>query len=136
MNKNNKIFLLTAKSFSKQKCFFNDYLYVIIFIIFIIPINSQSNSISEINLVIIGNGTQKILSDEYYLAPSEILINGEPYNDNIAKIINILGNDGNNITIKFNKKIETCENMFNGLSNIKEIDLSGFDASNVKNLDF
>ena len=37
----------------------------------------------------------------------------------------------NNVTIKFDTQIESCENMFNGLLSIIEIDLSKFDASNV-----
>ena len=40
----------------------------------------------------------------------------------------------NNVTIKFDEKITSCANMFYGLQNIIEIDLSSLDISNVKNM--
>ena len=42
--------------------------------------------------------------------------------------------NGNNVTLIFNDEITSCENMFKGLSNIIEIDLSFFDFSKVKNM--
>ena len=43
-------------------------------------------------------------------------------------------NVSNNITIKFEDDIDSCENMFFALNNIIEIDLSNFDASKVVNM--
>ena len=61
-----------------------------------------------------------------------MIINGNPgICEN--KICN-LNNDLNNITIRFNEEIKTCENMFYDLHNIIEIDLSNFDGSKVTNM--
>ena len=43
--------------------------------------------------------------------------------------------DVNNITLIFNEEINSCKNMFKGLSNIIEIDVSFFDFSHVTNMD-
>ena len=40
----------------------------------------------------------------------------------------------NNITIIFDDDINSCENMFKDLLNIKEVDLSNFDASKVTSM--
>ena len=82
---------------------------------------------SEINLVIQGPGNFNILSDSFYLNPSNIIINGD-----IKPSCNksyYLGNMLNNVTIKFDKQLESLENMFKDLNNIIEIDLSKLDTS-------
>ena len=144
MLKNKTISFLIRKTFKKKNSFILQ-LYVLLNIIFIISSTSQSdkmirkkNYLSEIHLVIQGNGIQKILSDEFNFKSSdisEILINNEHYNS-ISNTINELENEENSITIKFNKEIDSCENMFKGLQNITEIDLSQFCSSNVKNMSF
>ena len=45
-------------------------------------------------------------------------------------------NDENNITMKWNNALTNCSYMFYGLSNIKEIDLSYFDFSQVTDMTF
>ena len=45
-------------------------------------------------------------------------------------------NDENNITMKWNNALTDCSRMFYGLSNIKEIDLSYFDFSQVTEMTF
>ena len=90
---------------------------------------------SEIHLVIQGSGQQKLLDDLYSgVEPSEVLVNGVK-DDSCSKTCNLVG-DRNNITLKFNTQIESCRSMFSGLGNIIEIDLSNFDASNVKDMRF
>ena len=42
----------------------------------------------------------------------------------------------NNIIIKFDPETESCKGMFQGLEKIKEADLSNFDASHVKSMDY
>ena len=86
---------------------------------------------SEIHLIIKSNGEgeQKILNNTFYLNPSEVIINGETKNTcgkNCA-----LKEGLNNVTIKFNGLINSCENMFKELNNIIEIDLSNLDTSDV-----
>ena len=48
----------------------------------------------------------------------------------MLKTCNLVG-DKNNITLIFDTQIESCYEMFDGLTNIIEIDLSNFDASKV-----
>ena len=88
---------------------------------------------SEIRLVIQGNGVQKLLNDYYFhIEPSEVLVNGKK-DDSCSKTCNLKG-DKNNITLRFNTSISSCDGMFYGLKNIIEIDLSDFDASNSKTM--
>ena len=89
---------------------------------------------SEIHLVIQGSGEQQLLKDSFSVEPSEVLVNGVK-DDSCSKTCNLVG-DRNNITLKFNTQIESCRSMFSGLGNIIEIDLSNFDASNVKDMRF
>ena len=84
---------------------------------------------SEIHLVIQGSGKQKLLSDYFYIEPSEVLVNGVK-DDSCKKTCNLVGYK-NNITLKFDTQIESCSSMFSYLDNIIEIDLSNFYASKV-----
>jgi len=45
-----------------------------------------------------------------------------------------LASGRNNITLVFEDEVTSCERMFYVLTNIKEIDLSGFDSSKVTNM--
>ena len=80
-------------------------------------------------MIIQGEGEQNILNSGFNSEPSEVIVNGmsQPNCKKSCQFENSL----NNVTIKFNTQIESCENMFNGLLSIIEIDLSKFDASNV-----
>ena len=112
-----------------KNLFFQILLYTLIFdIIFSFSINSKY----EINMIINGTNNKNILNDSFIYNFSEIKINGK---DVICNNKNCNLNDNlNNITIRFNEEIKTCENMFNNLDNIIEIDLSNFDASKVTNM--
>ena len=87
---------------------------------------------SEINLIIQGLGNLNILSDSFYLNPSEVIINGDlkPSCNKSCYLGNILIN----VTIKFDKQLESLENMFKSLNKIIEIDLSNLDTSKVTNM--
>ena len=88
---------------------------------------------SEIHLVIQGDGPQRLLSYWYSgVAPSEVFVNGVK-DDSCSKTCNLKG-DRNNITLKFDTQIESCNEMFEYLDNIIEIDLSNFDASKVRTM--
>ena len=84
--------------------------------------------LSEIKLVVKGIGNKNILNYSFIYEPSEVKINGESNN---CKKVCSFQNDVNNIVLYFNEIIENCENMFYNLKDIKEIDLSKFDFSNV-----
>ena len=88
---------------------------------------------SEINLVIKGKGNSFFLNNTFYSTPSEVIINGKTIDPPTNNMYNF-EEDINSVTIKFNNQIESCENMFSGLANVIEIDLSNFDASKVKNM--
>ena len=87
----------------------------------------------EINLIIKGKGEQIFINNSFYLNPSIVIINGEIKNS--CKKSCVFENDINNVTIKFNESLNSCENMFDGLSNIIEINLSNLDTSKVTNMD-
>jgi len=90
------------------------------------------NLVSEITIVIKGNGTQQILSTynkkREYKLPNQILVNGILQNYTEKYVYN-LTYEINNITMKRNNQITNCNNMFEGLGNIISIDLSKFDSS-------
>ena len=87
----------------------------------------------EISLVLEGTGElQNFINEGFNLFTCEVTINNERKSDNIKSYE--FENGLNNVTIKFNEKIEFCQSMFEGISNIIEIDLSKFDASEVINM--
>ena len=61
-----------------------------------------------------------------------MIINGDlkPSCNKSCFLDNIL----NNVTIKFDKQLESLENMFKGLNKIIEIDLSNLDTSKITNM--
>ena len=111
----NLMFLLSLFSFSKKQ---HRILY---------------NYNSEIHLVINGNGNQTILSSSFYTNPSDVIVNSVSKKDVCYKQCE-LDEDINYITLIFEEEITSCENMFNGLSNITEINLTNFDASRVTSM--
>ena len=110
------------------------YLYIFIFITILSKEIKRNliNNMSEIYLIIQGNGTQNFLSPNFTKEPSEVLVNGI-IKENCFKTC-YLDRDENIITLRFEEEIETCEYMFQELNNIREIDLSNFDASKVTNM--
>ena len=88
---------------------------------------------SEIHLISEGSGNYYILSQDFYGEPFEVWVNGQR-SDSCNKLCNFIKDGYNNVTIKFNVKINSCQNMFKNLMKIIEIDLSSFDTSNVENM--
>ena len=88
-----------------------------------------NNVISEINMVIKGNGIQSLLYSNFPIDPFEVIVNGKK--ENSCKKTCVLNKDLNEVTLKFDKQIESCYLMFFALKNITEIDLSKFDTSKV-----
>ena len=87
------------------------------------------NFASEINLVIKGSGNQSLLNNSFNIEPSEVYVNG--IYKGTCKMFCELDYEINNITLIFNNTIKSCEIMFSESVNIKEIDLSNFDFSDV-----
>ena len=112
----------------KNKYKFNSKFFLILFLFNILPIKSNS----EIYLIIDGSGTQSIINSGFSTKPSEIYVKGEKKGENTGTCV--LEEDRNNITLKFQDQIESCEEMFSGLVNLIEIYLSNFDASKVTSM--
>ena len=123
---------------SKNKKIFYHVLFLIF--LFIVPIFSQINVTkenrnlnsyaSEITIKINGIGNQSIISSSSYtLCPNEIYINDTKVGENICSVH--LSNQETIIRMVWFNKLTYCDYMFRGLLNIKEIDLSKFDSSNV-----
>ena len=126
----------------RSKNFNYKFHYLLIYFL-ILLYNSESKNIK---LSLINNESQiKItfanIGENYFLYNSynrhllsSILVN-PPSNCNITTFLCDIQDNKKNITLYFGKeKINSCENMFKGLDNIEEIDLSYFDTSRVKNM--
>ena len=90
------------------------------------------NLYSEINITIKGTGNQNILNSGFTYNPSEVYMNGIKQTS-VSKNYSI-SIDNSNISMRWNYKVSSCSNMFEGLSNIIKIDLSNFDSSEVKSM--
>ena len=88
---------------------------------------------SEIKLVFKGKGEQQILNNTFLFDPSEVLVNGN-LKESCKKSCYLENDDKNEVIIKFQTQINTCENMFRELNNLIETDLSKFDASKVSDM--
>ena len=91
------------------------------------------NFSSEIYLLIYGNATQILLNDSFYPQPSEVFVN--KINKESNNISYELEYEINNVSLIFNETLNSTENMFYGLDNIIEIDLSLFDFSYVTTME-
>ena len=107
--------------------YINLFVYTIFFS-FIIIIRAQS----QIRLVIEGDGIQTFLNEAFYKEPTEVIIN-EVSQSNCKRSCN-LPYIYNYITLKFDDYITSCDNMFYGMNNIIEIDLSGFHTQQVTSM--
>ena len=87
-----------------------------------------NEAISEIRLII-GAGNRSILNDSFYLEPSKVIVNGIIKNE--CKKFCQMEKEENNVSLFFNSTVESCQYMFYNSYNIKEIDFSNFDFSEV-----
>ena len=87
---------------------------------------------SEINLIISSKGNQPILNNIFHNEPTSVKINNI-LNDSCKREC-FFQNDLNNVTLIFDYEITTTANMFAGLTNIIEVDLSNFNSSKVTNM--
>ena len=98
--------------------------YFIILISLLLLQKVQSNS--EIHLTVYnveGKFNRRIIGNEFYRTPSEVIVNGE--NRGSSKFAE-LEFGYNNVTIKFGENINTCADMFRGLYGIEEITIKSF----------
>ena len=94
---------------------------------------------SELTITITGEGTQFILSNKTFYSgnkvqfnnfPDEILVNGIK-SEKIDYFLTGLTGPENNITMRWNEPLDNMDAMFYELSNIKMIDLTKMDTSNL-----
>ena len=98
----------------------------------IIFILSEEIDNSYILIKINDIGIQYIINPDFSPLPDEIYIN-EIKMENISYFYN-LEDEGNIIKLKWNAKLNSCDNMFSGMKNITEIDISNFDTSEVTSM--
>ena len=87
----------------------------------------------EISLKVVGTGTQNILNSGFYKCPSKIYINGVIQNTNNCYQVNVI-EQGSTIKLIWDNPLTSTSNMFSGLEDISEIDLSNFDTSLVTDM--
>ena len=113
------------------------YFEIIIFLIKIALFNFVNkkyiNYYSEIHLFIKGSREQKLLNTSFTPEPSEVYVNGIK-TDSCKKICYLEG-EQSNITLRFENQFTSCYKMFDSRTNIIEVDLSDFDASNLSKAD-
>ena len=150
-NKNNLIRENTInkrnKNIIKNKCFLKkkfDYIkYILILslsaqiLLDNINIHFIAYQFSKISLKIKGIGYKKIFSSEKneflnYLYPDEIYIKGEI--QNISNHTHYFNQTENFVELIWTKPLRSCRGMFYGCSDISELDLSNFDASEVTSM--
>ena len=120
----------------REKCPWDRILQLYI----IILIRFSSNNYNQISIKIIGKGKQKILSDYYNgKLPYKIIINENIYNiyyDITNNSVYNLSQQENNITMIWNGTLTNINSMFLELSNLKEIDFSKFNSSNIVDMEY
>ena len=114
----------------------NLFIFVFIsLIIFIISedFNNEKYKKNKIDLKIKGIGFQQIMGSS--LLPDLIYLNGNMTKiDNSGKIFIESDNEINKVTLIWNQKINSCDNLFQSSNNIIEIDLSNLDTSLVTSM--
>ena len=115
------------------------FVIIIIFFVFCISITEERHKnlisfSSEINLVIIGKGNQNLIFSDFTPQPSQVFVEGNLRDS--CTISCELENEESNVKLIFDGIIRYTQAMFYTLDNLKEIDLSNFDFSNVISMKF
>jgi len=92
------------------------------------------NTQSIIYLNVTGTKSIKILGSKSSLFPNKIYLNDIEVSISSNGNINIEKSGKNNVTLIWNKPLQSCEKLFQSASTVTEIDLSNFDTSNVKTM--
>ena len=94
--------------------------------------NSQTTG-SIIYLAIQGDGLQKFLNENFSPEPSLVFVNKVKQDATCKKQCN-LEQEENHVVLVFNGKLQSCAQMFKDCINIKEIDVSKCDFSEVTSM--
>ena len=102
------------------------------FILFIIISISQENQI--VKLKVNKKENVKIINTTKVPNPNAIYINGQLIDSNTNTNTITIENIEDEIRLEWENKLTTCREMFYGLTDITEIDLSDFDSSDVNDM--
>ena len=120
------------------------FLILFIFVLIINKVNSIQlfSKSSEVIIKINGDGEQSILFGSFYKCPDYTYINDDESKNIIGypdcRIINIPANDQsiNKVKLVWDSKLNSTSEMLKDLTSLIEVDLSGFDSSDVTNMDY
>ena len=122
-------------SYLKRKLFF----LIICFNYFNLSLSGRSltshrnlESTQKITIKIEEKGEQSILSDSFHLPPSKVIIDGKEVNITDNKVE--LEKENTDVLLIWDEPLTDLHGMFSELSNIKAIDFSEFDTSQVTDM--
>ena len=136
---NNFNYLINISDYSKFFLF-----KLLIAFLYLISVNSFLNSRNkflsfsgqnEILLKVKGIGAFPIISSSFYNRPSSYYLNNDPEEKTFINSYINLPNSENDVKLIFTHMISNYNSMFQGCSNIIEIDLSNFTNSYINNID-
>ena len=104
----------------------------IILLLLLLLLNKVYNVDNEITIVIDSTISNSIIYSSFQYKISQVIVNGDT--SDIENYKSLLIEGINNVTIKFNRYLDTCTQMFLNLKNILIIDTYNFYSSNVKDM--
>ena len=135
---------LTKRVYTISQNISKNFLILFIFALIITKVNSIQlfSKSSEVIIKINGDGEQSILFGSFYKCPDYTYINDDESKNIIGypdcRIINIPANDQsiNKVKLVWDSKLNSTSEMLKDLTSLIEVDLSGFDSSDVTNMDY
>ena len=129
-----------------QKNRLNINLIIVLYIILFLKVSSSEkinfrglNSDNYITMTIRGKGEQQLINTDNnnIPLPNKIIIINENMEiiDNIEDRVQDLNSEQNEIKLIWDNDLTSCKNMFKGLTNITNLDLTGFSFSQVNNME-
>ena len=110
-------------------------LYQILILSLLFMLSTASNDDkNEIAIIVNETESSEIINNRYNDNISQIIVNGKE--SDISEYKNHLKHGENEITIIFKDKLNSCEYMFYGLSNILKINLSNLYFGEVRNMEY
>jgi len=144
-NDNHKRIIKPFKANKNHFALIESYFMSFLLIYFIITTNIKVSSslrirklikLNEIQIKIFGNEEQYILNPDFSSKPFEISVNGNPSILDSENKVSNLGSGMNIITMKWDYKLNDCGTMFSDLTNLKEVDLSNLDGTEITSMNY
>jgi surface protein len=108
-------------------------LLLIIYMILLAKTQGETSSGSSFVILRFSNvGLNQFIGSNFNILPDELYIDDilQDENTRTSKMVNIT-NKTEIVKLVWNSPLSSCKNMFNGLTYVYEIDMSGFDSSSV-----